>query len=451
MKTYIKYITKHLTSFVIFLFLLSLINISSFILTFYKIISTDYGGISPNKFLPVVARNSSIDGTSDEIATTLYANEIWAMLLNSSGEIQWSVNLPPEIPDSYTLQDVALFSKGYLNDYPVFVWNSDDGLIVLGYPKGSYMKLTSNYFSLEAIQTFPVYILLLILADIFMILFAYALSKKRIIKNMEPILSSIETLASGKSPTINISGELSEIATSINNASFIISKQNEARANWISGVSHDIRTPLSIIIGYADRISLDTSANNKLKEQANIIKKQSLQIKELVADLNLVSKLEYDMQPIEVKPFRISKLLRSYVADTLNEGLSDIYHLNLIISSAYESQILNGDTRLIMRAINNLVSNSIKHNADGCNITIELKCTPYEVQLIIKDDGIGISPEKREEIKKPHYMEALDERLDLRHGLGLLLVKRIVKVHNGYMELPNVSIGFTTILHFPIA
>lgn len=450
MKTYIKYISKYLSSFIFFLILLLLINISSFVLTFYKIISTDYGEFSPNKFLPIVAENSSINGISDEIATLLYTTEIWAMLLNLSGEMQWSVNLPPEIPDSYTLQDVALFSKGYLKDYPVFVWNCDDGLIVLGYPKGSYMKLTSNYLSLEAVQTLPIYLLLLLLIDILIILFAYICSKKRIIKNTEPILSAIETIASGKATTINIFGELSEIAASVNNASLIINKQNEARANWISGVSHDIRTPLSMIIGYADQISLDNSANSKIKEQANIIKKQSLQIKELVADLNLVSKLEYDMQPIEVKPFRISKLLRSYVADILNEGLSDIYDLNLIIPSNYESQILNGDTRLITRAINNLVTNSIKHNANGCNITIELKCTNCDVQLIIKDDGIGISPHKREEINKPHYMEALDERLDLRHGLGLLLVKRIINVHNGYMELPNVSIGFTTILHFPI-
>ena len=131
-------------------------------------------------------------------------------------------------------------------------------------------------------------------------------------------MSAVETLADGKPVSLHISGELSEIANSVNKASSILNRQNEARANWISGVSHDIRTPLSMIMGYAGRIAENESASKTIQEQAEIVRKQSVKIKELVQDLNLVSQLEYEMQPLHKEMVRLSKLLRSYVADLLN-------------------------------------------------------------------------------------------------------------------------------------
>ena len=116
------------------------------------------------------------------------------------------------------------------------------------------MKITSNYYSIEAIQKIPFYVMGMLGMDALCLFLAYYFSKRRIIQNTEPIVEAIETLADGKPASLHIDGELSEIAASVNKASQIISRQNEARANWISGVSHDIRTPLSMIMGYAGRI-----------------------------------------------------------------------------------------------------------------------------------------------------------------------------------------------------
>ena len=135
-------------------------------------------------------------------------------------------------------------------------------------------------------------------------------------------------MSEGKSINLSVSGELSEIADSINKASNIISRQNTARANWISGVSHDIRTPLTMIMGYADRIVNDENASSRIKEQAAVISRQSIKIKDLVQDLNLVSKLEYEMQPLRKENIRLSKLLRSYAIDLINSGLPDFYSLD---------------------------------------------------------------------------------------------------------------------------
>ena len=398
MKAFGKYISKYLLSFFTFALALLLINILAFALTFSGIVSKEYGSASPANMLEAVAADLSASGISEKTKQELNSNQIWAMLLDASGRCIGEAFLPEEIPTQYTIQDVAVFSKGYLQDYPVFVRNMDNGLLVLGYPKDSFIK----------------------------------------------------TLSTGKPVDLSIRGELSEIADSVNQASQVLSRQNQARANWISGVSHDIRTPLSMIMGYAGRIAGDDAASGNIQREAEIIRAQSTKIKDLVQDLNLVSQLEYEMQPLHKEPVRLSKLLRSYAADLLNAGIPERYSLETEIAKDTETAIIECDARLISRAINNLVQNSIHHNPQGCAISLCLACSDTAAFLTVADNGLGLSAEKLRELEeKPHYMESTDERLDLRHGLGLLLVRQIVEAHGGTMEIESTQKnGYKTVLAF---
>ena len=450
MKAFGKYISKYLLSFFAFALVLLFVNILAFALTFSGIVSKEYGSASPANMLEAVAADLAASGISEERSQELERNHIWAMLLDASGHCIWEASLPEEIPTQYTIQDVAVFSKGYLQDYPVFVRNTDNGLLVLGYPKDSFMKLTGNYFPIRAIRIFPLFITGILAIDIVLLFLVYYFSKRKIAKNTEPIMASIKTLSTGKPVDLSVRGELSEIADSVNQASQVLSRQNQARANWISGVSHDIRTPLSMIMGYAQRIAGDHGASENIQQEAEIIRAQSAKIKDLVQDLNLVSQLEYEMQPLHKQPVRLSKLLRSYAADLLNAGISEKYSVEVEISSEAETAVIDCDARLISRAIGNLVQNSINHNPQGCNIFLSLDCSSENVSITVADNGVGMSAEKLRELEeKPHYMESTDERLDLRHGLGLLLVKQIVEAHGGVMKIESVpQSGYKTILIF---
>ena len=438
MRSFASYISKHLASFVAFILILLFLNTVVYSLTFQKIMTEDYRNSSPQSMLEMTADAATPEQLSDNMIQKLRQNHIWAIYLNANGQSYWSVDLPDEVPENYTIQDVALFSKGYIEDYPVFVWNTNDGLLVLGYPKDSYTKLTSNYYSIAALRRLPIFVLGMLGLDVLCLFCAYYFSKRKIIRNIEPIVSAVETLGDGKPVSVYISGELSKIANSVNKASSILNRQNEARANWISGVSHDIRTPLSMIMGYTNRIAENESANKTIREQAEIVQKQSVKIKELVQDLNLVSQLEYEMQPLHKEVVRLSKLLRSYVADLLNTGISDSYIIGIQIDPDAENAVLECDARLISRAVNNLVQNSMKHNPLGCRILLSLSQTKNIPQLIVQDDGVGLSEKKLQELKeKPHYLECTDERLDLRHGLGLVLVRQIVAAHGGTMTIDS--------------
>ncbi len=453
MKSFRKYLSKYLASFMGLVLLLLAINVIAFGWTFYGVVTKDYGDFSPQNMLDTTAAAASLDGISEEFSAQLRRSHIWAVYLDMAGNAAWGIDMPEEIPEHFTIQDVALFAKGYLADYPVFIRNTADGMLILGYPKGSYMKLSSNYFSVCAIETMPFFVMGIFAADFAILFLAYFLSKRKILKNTEPIITSIEELGTGKPTALSVQGELSGVADSVNRAAYLLNRQNQARANWISGVSHDIRTPLSMIMGYSKLIADEDSLNVEVRKKAEIISRQSIKIRELVQDLNLVSQLEYEMQPVHKAPIRIASLVRTCAADLLNGGLPDQYSIDIEISADAEFTTFEGDARLISRAMNNLVQNSIRHNPDGCDIMLSLNCTEDSVILCVADNGIGMSAEKLRDLReRPHYTESTDDRLDLRHGLGHILVRQIVKAHNGTMRIESEDQkGFQVILIFPKA
>lgn len=81
------------------------------------------------------------DGTAYSFAENeLLEEDRWAMLMNHEGQVVWSLRKPDDVPEQYTVSDVASFTRWYLNDYPVQCWVREDGLLVVGSPKGSVWK-----------------------------------------------------------------------------------------------------------------------------------------------------------------------------------------------------------------------------------------------------------------------------------------------------------------------
>ena len=170
MKSLGKYISKYLASFAGLALILLFINGIAFGWTFYEIVTKDYGSLSPQNMLEIAAASASTEGISDETTEQLKNNHIWAIYLDMDGNRVWEADAPGGIPEHFTIQDIAVFAKGYLADYPVFIRNTNDGMLILGYPQDSYMKLTSNYYSLHSIKTFPIFVIGILAAD-FAILF----------------------------------------------------------------------------------------------------------------------------------------------------------------------------------------------------------------------------------------------------------------------------------------
>lgn len=455
MRNFWKFISKYL-----FIYLSVIILIVGFdLLLFFLTLNGTVNSISENnpvQTLEKVSNNLTIQNgeyiLNNKCQKDLVTNNIWGIVIDDNGNVVWKHNLPKEIPLNYSLQDVATFSKGYIENYPVFTWKQGNDLLVLGYPKNSYSKFMTNYLPLSAIQKTPFLLLIMLVSNIAILFIVYYLSKRNVMLKISPILNGIDKLSHGETVTLNINGELEEIGNRINETSLQLKKQNQARANWISGVSHDIRTPLSMIMGYADRISSSLNVEENARKQANIIKIQSVKIKNLVQDLNLVSQLNYNVQPHQEKPVHFCKLIREIVAEYLNSNINNKFEFELNLNHNTEQITIIGDERLLCRAIQNIISNSINHNENGCTISVSLAVNGNNLILVISDNGKGISEEKLQKIQStPHYLQSTDERLDLRHGLGLLLVKEIVSIHNGTVSISSaLNNGFSTTISLPI-
>lgn len=450
-----KFISKHFFIYLSVIILIVVLDLLIFFLTFNSTVN-NISNNNPVQTLEEVSDNLTIQNgeyiLNNEYQKYLVTNNIWGIIIDDNGNVIWQHNLPKEIPLKYSLQDVATFSKGYIEDYPVFTWKQENDLLVLGYPKNSYSKFMTNYLPLSAIQKIPFILLIMLVSNIAILFIVYYLSKRNVMLKVAPILNGIDKLSHGKTVTLNINGELEEIGKRINETSLQLKKQNQARANWISGVSHDIRTPLSMIIGYADKISSTLNIEDNIKKQANIIKTQSIKIKNLIQDLNLVSQLNYNIQPIQKTPIHVCKMIREIVVEYLNTDIDNRFEFELNLERNTELITIIGDERLLYRAIQNIISNSINHNENGCIISVSLRVNGNNLILVVSDNGKGISKEELQKLQSiPHYLQSTDDRLDLRHGLGLLLVKEIVSIHKGTVSISSeLNKGFSTTISLPI-
>lgn len=455
MRNFGKFISKHFFIYLSVIILIVVLDLLIFFLTFNSTVN-NISNNNPVQTLEEVSDNLTIQNgkyiLNNEYQKYLVTNNIWGIIIDDNGNVIWQHNLPKEIPLKYSLQDVATFSKGYIEDYPVFTWKQENDLLVLGYPKNSYSKFMTNYLPLSAIQKIPLILLIMLVSNIAILFIVYYLSKRNVMLKVAPILNGIDKLSHGKTVTLNINGELEEIGKRINETSLQLKKQNQARANWISGVSHDIRTPLSMIIGYADKISSTLNIEDNIKKQANIIKTQSIKIKNLIQDLNLVSQLNYNIQPIQETPIHVCKMIREIVVEYLNTDIDNRFEFELNLERNTELITIIGDERLLYRAIQNIISNSINHNENGCIISVSLRVNGNNLILVVSDNGKGISKEELQKLQSiPHYLQSTDDRLDLRHGLGLLLVKEIVSIHKGTVSISSeLNKGFSTTISLPI-
>ncbi len=123
-------------------------------------------------------------------------------------------------------------------------------------------------------------------------------------------------------------------------------KRETARANWIAGVSHDIRTPLSMVMGYAGQLENDMQLSEDNRKKAVVIVQQSKRMRNLINDLNLASKLEYNMQPINPERQNLIAVIRQVIVDFINMNIDEKYTIEWKTDETLTSCASNVDKRL---------------------------------------------------------------------------------------------------------
>lgn len=441
MKSLSKIFIRYLMTAVIIILVTLFLNIFLYIAAGFKIIQS---GSHLNMRVREIAAELQLseDGLSlsDIGYEGLKQGYMWAMILDDHGNICWNWNLPDNLNHSYTPNEIAAFSKWYLDDYPVTERVTDYGLFVVASPRGSVWKQNFSD-SRNTIETILHMVPVTLIANLLFVFFLALFMGFLFYRSLRTIAVGIEQLSEQQAIHLPEKGMTEMLARQLNRTSDILAEQkkrlnrrDDARTAWISGVSHDIRTPLSLIMGYASALKEDVSLSEEQRRQAELMELQSLQIKHLIEDLNLTSRLEYDMQPLRCTDFKPSGLLRKLVSDFYNQGLNDKYTIDLYIDPEVEQITLNGDTPLLTRAFSNLIQNSIRHNDDGCTITVTAYPKQNGICFQVSDDGCGIPQKVIQSLEG-----TLPESEKAPHIMGLRIVCQIFKAHGWKMLFPDTK------------
>ncbi|MEL1135455.1 HAMP domain-containing sensor histidine kinase [Desulfitobacterium sp. THU1] len=213
------------------------------------------------------------------------------------------------------------------------------------------------------------------------------------------------------------------------------------RKDFISNVSHEFKTPIVSIQGFAEMIKDENLPRDKFEEYTDIIIQESRRLNNLSANMLRLSKLDYQVIPDKKVSFPLDEQIRKTIL--LLEEHWSAKNINLEIDLAKVSY--EGDEDLIQQIWINLIGNAIKFSHPEGSITITLQETSDSLMVVIKDEGIGMTQEIQPHIFDKFY-KSDTSRSEAGNGLGLAIVKRIVEICQGTITFTSEE-GLGTSFH----
>lgn len=209
------------------------------------------------------------------------------------------------------------------------------------------------------------------------------------------------------------------------------------RQEWASGVTHDLKTPLSYISGYTDMLLSEEHSWNleERREFLYLIKVKSLHMEDLINDLGIAFRMdqsvgiEFERQKIE-----LGELIRRAVAEVANMP-SEKDNVFVIVGGESPT-FIEGDPKLLQRAFSNLLINAVVHNPSKTKIEIKINKSDH-VKIQIKDDGQGIDTYSVEHLFDRYYRGTSTDGFTGGTGLGMAIVKQIVTAHHGEVKVES--------------
>lgn len=264
-----------------------------------------------------------------------------------------------------------------------------------------------------------------------------------ITQNMERVVDGIRRFRSGER-NVRIAhtgnGQFAQVATTFNDMAATIERNmdelkglDKLRKELIANVSHDLRTPIAAVQGYAETLLLKegTLSPEERRAHLGIIVKSADRLKELVDDLFTLSKLEAGQVKLDLEPISLGELVHDVVNKLRLHAQEKNVGINIIM--AKDLPIVEVDVKKIDRVLQNIIQNSIKFCAPGDRITVELDASAGSVDVRISDTGPGIPMDELPFIFDRYYRGRRSGDSE-GTGLGLAIVKRIVELHGSTVK-----------------
>lgn len=235
--------------------------------------------------------------------------------------------------------------------------------------------------------------------------------------------------------------EIGELNKSFNSMTEDLGVTEVLQSDFVSNVSHEIKTPLNAIEGYA---TLLQDADCTVEERERYVEKilfNTKRLSELVGNVLILSKIESGSVEINKEPFRLDEQIRQSIMLLESKWLENEIEFDIELDDI----IFNGDRILLMHVWNNIIGNSIKFSPKGGLVAIRLYRKGESVVFCVDDCGPGIGESAMKHIFDKFYQEDSSHKQN-GNGLGLSLVKRIVDMSDGIItaeNLPEAGCRFT--------
>lgn len=424
--------------------LLSFLSLYFFIFSKENVTSDHPPNISLSFSLYIEKKDNNVT-ISQEGQQLLKDKNAWIQVLDSNGEEIYQIDKPEGTPAHYTPAEIvhAHMYPNTINGYTLFVASSipnDDLSYIIGFPSTEINKFTFNYNSKSIVQ----FIIMVLSISFVVLLITGFIFGSRLTNPIVQIIEGVEFLSEEKYwIQYKEKGIYKKVFVSLNKLAENLKKSmrerkrtEKLREEWISNISHDLKTPLSSIKGYSEVLS-DPDYNiseEEIKTYSKIIFKKSNYMEDMIEELRLNEKLKHNALSLNKAKHNLTKFLREIVVEILNHpNYTDrVIHFY----SEFETIEFSFDKSLMKRCIENLIYNAIVHNNKDTEIFINLYYKKEKIIIEIKDNGKGINKEDLENLFIRYYRGTNTED-HKGSGLGMSIAKEVIAAHDGQITVDS--------------
>jgi len=238
----------------------------------------------------------------------------------------------------------------------------------------------------------------------------------------------------------------------IKDAERALLETDRIRSEFVSTAAHELRTPLSVLLGFSELLTLpgsrDQFSARQREEFLTEISRKAEQLSKIVDDLLDVSRMTagvaFEMDKV---PQNLNQLLRKALESHRLQNHERNFRLDL---HAADTSRVNCDSQRIQQVLDNLLSNAIKYSAPGGEIVLASRDAGDQYEFSVRDDGIGMSSEHSKRVFEKFYRVDSSDTATSGLGLGLSIVRQIVEAHDGQVSLTsNPSSGTLVTVTLP--
>ncbi len=286
----------------------------------------------------------------------------------------------------------------------------------------------------------------IVLALLLSLLFARTLSRP-----LREIAAAIRSFSHGDpvyQVPVRSRDEVGEVAAAFNQMSADLARANQLRRQMIADIAHELRTPLSVVVGYL--ASMQEGLLKPSPERFRVMHDEAQHLQRLVEDLRLLSLAdagELRLNRQWVAPGELVSLAAAAFGHQAEQQ-----RLTLDVQSDPDVPLLHADPDRVLQVLSNLLSNALRHTPEGGQISLSARQQDGEICLAVADTGPGIAPEHLPHIFERFYrVDAARHQEQAESGLGLAIAKSLVEAHGGRITATSVlGKGTTVTLTFPV-